>query len=202
MNKLVKSSNLKEQVLGASISILNRHGYGALCLTSVASELGVSKQRIYYHYTDPETIILQLADEWSKTGQFYTLKALASTELSGMEKIYAIAEGMFDWMEADRDLSKLGLILYQLAPQIKKLNKFMTDARIAGRARMKSFLILNENLKNKAPEILERIVTSIHSHMYGHFFYVIAMNDFGHLQQHRENCRAGFKVLLLNHLKL
>ncbi len=201
MNKLLKSSDPKEQVLGASISILNRHGYGGVCLTAVASELGISKQRVNYHYTDPEAIVLQLASKWSETGQLYTLKALADTEFSNAEKIYAIADGMFNWMEAEPELSKLGLVLYQLAPQIKELNKFMFEARNAGRSRIQSYLIMSEHFKNKMQLTIDRQVTSLHSHMYGHFFYIVAMNDFSRLQEHRENCRAGLTDLLLNPLK-
>lgn len=201
MTNLLKSTDPKDKILAAALAILNRHGYGALCLTAIANELGLSKQRINYHYIDPETIILQLAKKWSETGQFYTLNALANTNLSGSNKLIAIADGMFDWMEAEEELSKLGLVLYQLSHQIKKLNLFMNEARITGKSRIQSFLVLDEKFKKKSPKSMEKTVTSIHSHMYGHFFYVIAMNDFTHLQEHRENCRVGLHQLLSNQIE-
>jgi len=197
-----KAKAPNEQVLQASLVILNKFGYGALCLTEVAKHLKVTKQRIYYHYPGSEEILLQLAKKWSESGQLHTLEALACTKENGSYRVKAMAEGMFNWMEADSDLARLGLVLYQLSPHIKRLGTFMDVAREAGRARMKSLLLLDPQFQKLKAKDLDGIVTVLHSHMYGFFFYAVAMGDFTHLEEIRQNCLNGLQELLLSYSKV
>ncbi|MGZ3775868.1 MAG: TetR/AcrR family transcriptional regulator [Pseudobdellovibrionaceae bacterium] len=192
-----KSKDPKELVLTASLVILNSYGYGALCLTEVAKRLKLSKQRVYYHYPGSEEIILTLAKRWSETGQLYTLKALADSNEQGCFRVKAMAEGMFDWIAVDPELARLGLVLYQLAPKIKKLGSFMNSAREAGRARIKSLLLSDQRFASQDLERLENAITAIHSHMYGSFFYFVAMNQSCDLVQTRQNCITGLDALLV-----
>jgi AcrR family transcriptional regulator len=201
MADLLASSDPKERILGASLSLLNRFGFGALSLTEIAKELGQTKQRTYYHFSDPETVLLELAQRWSKTGQFYAIRALADSREDGAYRVLAMAEGMFDWMKEEPELSKLSLVLFQVAPHNKRLGKFMKEAHEAGRERLKSLLLLDERAKRMKPAMLEKVVTSLHSHMYGHSFYVVAMNGFGALPEHRENCVSGLRDLISGYLK-
>jgi len=176
--------------------LINKFGYGSLTLSELARQAKITKQRLYYHFPTPQDIIQVLAAEWSETGRTCTLEALARSNEVGAFKVLAISEGMFDWMREHEELSRLGLVLYQSSPYIKPLEKFMDAARSAGRERIRSFLAQDKNFSKLKPRELEDFVTSLHSYMYGFFFYIVAMNDFKNLKVHEENCNKGLRQLI------
>lgn len=192
---------ITDEILDAALSLANQFGYGSLGLSDLARHAGITKQRLYYHFPTPESVITALAEKWSQTGQACTLEALAHAKEAGSYKIVAIAKGMFDWMRKYPELSRLGLVLYQSGPHIPELNKFMDGARKASRDRIKSFLIQEKTFAKMKPKELDEVITSLHSYMYGFFFYVVAMNDFKNLNAHEATCLEGLKKLISTHLK-
>jgi AcrR family transcriptional regulator len=187
---------IKDKILKAALRLVNQFGYGSLNLSELARQSKITKQRLYYHFPTPETVIQILAEDWSKTGQTCAIEALANSNEIGPYKILAICEGMFDWMEQYPELSRLGLVLYQSSPHIKKLNHFMDGARNTARERIKSFLIHDKRFANMKVKDLEEIITAIHSHMYGFYFYIVAMNDYGNLAGHRKTCLKGLRKMI------
>lgn len=187
---------ITQKILNAALHLVNRFGYGSLGLSELARQARITKQRLYYHFPTPEDVIVVLAEEWSRTGQKCTLEALAKSHEVGSLKVLAMSEGMFDWMRHHEELSKLGLALHQSSPHIKKLQNFMENARKAGRERIKSFLLQDEYYKNMKARQLEDCITSLHSFMYGFYFYVVALNDFKNLDIHEKNCREGLIKIL------
>lgn len=192
---------ITDEILDAALNLANRFGYGSLGLSDLARQAGITKQRLYYHFPTPESVITALAGKWSQTGQACTLEALAQANEVGAYKIVAIARGMFDWMRKYPELSRLGLVLYQSGPHIPELNKFMDGARKTSRDRIKSFLIQEKTFTKMKPKELDEVITSLHSYMYGFFFYVVAMNDFKNLNPHEATCLEGLKKLISTHLK-
>jgi hypothetical protein len=108
---------------------------------------------------------------------------------------------MFTWMRKHQELSRLGLVLYQSGPHISELSFFMESARRSARDRIKSFLIQDKAFAKMKPKELEEVITSIHSYMYGFFFYIVAMNDFENLKTHEVGCLAGLRKLISAHSK-
>lgn len=194
---MARTSDLKDEVLKTSIAILNSTGYGSLTITEIADRLGVSKQRIYYHFPGADELVMEVAKQWSESGQLVTIKALANTKENGCFRIKTMAEGMFDWVEEDPAMSKVGLVLYQLAPEIPALRKFMDQARLAGRDRIDSLLKLDSRFSKLKPAQMEKTITALHSHMYGSFFYLVAMSDLkGGVKSARLICLYGLEKML------
>lgn len=187
---------IKETILKAALGMMNRFGYGSLNLSDLAREAKITKQRLYYHFPTPEDVLILLAEEWSKTGQALALEALAESHDVGAMKVLAISKGMFDWMRAYPELSRLGLVLYQSSPHIKKLSHFMEQARNAGRARIKSFLVHDAYFKDLKPAKLDTVVTMIHSTMYGSFFYIVATDSYDNIDVQERNCHENLKKIL------
>jgi AcrR family transcriptional regulator len=192
----MKHTDPREQVLRAALSIINQYGYGALCLSEVAKRLKSSKQRIYYHYPGTEEILLLLAQKWSESGQHYTLKALADSREEGPFRVLAMADGMFDWMEADPELAHAGLVFYQMSPHLKKLGKHMDIVISAGRSRIESLLRLDPRFAFVKKADIENIITALHSHIFGYFFYSIAMKKYNDVTESRQICLTSFRGLL------
>lgn len=187
---------ITDKILKASIQLINQFGYGSLGLSEIARKTGITKQRLYYHYPTPKDIILVLANKWSHTGQDCALQALAKSNDQGALKILAISDGLFDWMKQNKELSRIGLVLYQSSPYIKKLQNFMDKARHSARDRIKSLLLQDNRYKKMKAKDLENFITTIHSFLYGFYFYIITMNDFDQIEIHEKNCREGLMKLL------
>lgn len=188
--------NLRAMILKAALQLMNQYGYGGLTLSGLARQAKITKQRLYYHFANPEAVILVLAEDWSRSGQKFAIAALANTHDIGALKVLAVSEGMFRWMQEDFDLARLGLVIYQSSPHIKKLNIFMEQRRHTARERIKSLLLQDEVFHTISKLKLEDAVTAIHSVMYGFYFYIITMNDFKNLKTHEINCNESLRRII------
>ncbi len=186
----------KNKVLKAALKMLNQSGFGSLSISELARQAKISKQNLYYHYSSMEEVLIELAQLWSQTGQVCAIEALAASNETGAQKILAISNGMFDWMRKHQELSKLGLVLFQSGPYIRKMDLFLEKARAAARARLSDHLLRESRFQKMTPVHLNEIVTAVHSVLYGFFLYVIAMNDFENLQLHQQNCNESLNRLL------
>ncbi len=186
----------KDKILQAALKMLNEFGYGSLNISELARRSKVSKQNLYYHYPAMEDILIALADQWSSTGQECAIQALARSQELGPNKILAIARGMFDWMAKHEELSKLGLVLFQSGPQVKKLNLFMDKARSLARLRIRELLLQSAVFSKLKNAQLEEVITAVHSTMYGFSLYVFSMNDFKNIKLHAKNCNESLSRLL------
>lgn len=194
-------NRLKSNILDAALRLMNKYGYGSLTLSELAREANITKQRLYYHFPTPEDVLMELAKQWSQTGQSLTVEELAKSPYSKSLKVLSISDGMFKWMNSHFELSRLGLILYQTGPHVRKLSQFMSTARNAARERIKLFLTQDPAFADMSKSNLENVITELHATMYGYYFYVIAMNDFENLKHHRSNCNLALKKIILGHLK-
>lgn len=196
-----EKEDLRSDILGAALKLMNKYGYGALTLSELAREASITKQRLYYHFPTPEDVLIELAKEWSQTGQTLAIHELANSHYSKSHKVLSISDGMFEWMKAHFELSRLGLVLYQTGPYIKKLNQFMDTARNAARNRIKSLLIQDKVFADMSKVNLEKVITELHATMYGFYFYVITLNDFENLKSHKSNCSFALSKIIQGHLK-
>jgi AcrR family transcriptional regulator len=201
IDMVIEKDLLREKILKAALKLVNQFGYGSLTLSELARQAKISKQRLYYHFPTPEDVILVLAEEWSRTGKETAIEALAASQETGPMKVLAISEGMFAWMRGHWELSRLGLVLYQSSPHIKKLNTFMDGARNTGRDRMKSFLVHDPHFAKMKPKDLEDVTTGLHSYMYGYYFYLVGINDFKNIDLHERNCQKGLRKLIEGYSK-
>jgi AcrR family transcriptional regulator len=192
---------ITDNILNAALTLANQFGYGSLSLSELARQANITKQRLYYHFPTPESVILALATKWGQTGQACTIEVLANDTEGGALKLLAIAKGMFYWMKKYPELSRLGLVLYQSGPHIPELSQLMDGVRKTGRSRIKLYLVLDKKFAKMKPKELEEFTTSLHSYMYGFFFYVVAMNDFGNLATHENACIEGLRNLISAHSK-
>lgn len=196
-----EKDDLRERILEAALTLMNKYGYGALTLSELAREASITKQRLYYHFPTPEDVLFELAKKWSQTGQALAVQELANSHYSKSLKVLSISDGMFEWIKLHFELSRLGLVLYQTGPHIKKLNQFMDTARNAARDRIKSLLIQDQVFAEMSKKKLEKVITEIHATMYGFYFYVIAMNDFENIQSHKSSCFSTLTKIIEGHLK-
>lgn len=193
---------IKQPILDAALAMMNQSGFGSLNLSELARRSKITRQRLFYHFPDIEEVLIILTKQWSLSGQQWTILALAETEEVRAMKVLAVSQGMFDWMREDRELSRLGLVIFQTSPHIKKLNSFVKDARNTARERIRSLLIQEITFADMKKQQLEKVITAIHSMLYGFFLYVVSMNDFDNLKEHESNCNEALRSLILSHLKL
>lgn len=189
----------KDLILQAGLELMNQFGYGSLTLSELARQANITKQRIYYHFQSTEDVLVLLAEEWSQTGQSCSIEALAVTHEVGANKVLAISEGMFQWMKKYSELSRLGLVIYQSSPHIQRLSQFMETARKTARERIRSILVQDKVFSNMGKTEIEKVITAVHSLMYGFYFYIITMNDFKNLVTHQENCNQALKRLIASY---
>lgn len=186
----------KEAIIQAAIVLVGNGGLGALTLSGLAQQAGLSRQNLYYHFKDPNDVLLYLAERWGQTGQQETLRALAQTTYADSERLLAMADGMFQWMEKYPDLARLGVVFYQNANH-KKLKSLLEGVVEKARDRIYDLLLLgNPKLKSYKRSELEPWITSLHSAMYGSYFYSMAVQDSRSLAHHRQSCLATLRALL------
>ena len=194
-------NDLRSHILESALKLMNKYGYGALTLSELARESSITKQRLYYHFPTPEDVLIELAKQWSQTGQSLAIQELANSHYSKSQKVISISDGMFEWMKMYSELSRLGLVIYQTGPHIKKLNQLMDSARNSARERIKYFLIQEKIFSNMSKANLEKVITELHATMYGFYFYVITMNDFENLKSHKVNCNSALNKIIQGYLK-
>ncbi len=192
---------IKDSILKSAQDLVNQFGYGALSISELARYSNITKQRLYYHFKTPEEIIMVLAERWGRSGQESAIRALANTNEIGVYKVLAMSQGLFDWMKSDFNLARIGLVLFQSSAHIKSLNEIMTQVRTTGRDRIKSFLMQEKVFQKMKKDQLEEVVTSLHSQMYGAYFYVVTMNDFKKIKDHQRNCDNTLRAIIDSHLK-
>ncbi len=193
---MAAKNDIEVKILNAGLKLMNQYGYGSLTLSELARQAKITKQRLYYHFPEPEDVLIALAEKWSQSGQVGALKYLAATHEVGAYKVLAVSEGMFSWMNEHNELSRLGLVIFQSSPHIKKLNYFMESSRNTGRERIRSILLQDKAFIKLSKSKLEDAVTSIHAVMYGFYFYIISMNDFKNLDVHQVNCEESLRRLI------
>lgn len=191
-----EKDSTKEKILRAAIKLMNQYGFGGLSISELARQAKISKQSLFYHFKSPEEVLIVLAEEWGRTGQSCTLKALADTNETGAMKILAMSEGMFTLLKLDFELARLGLSIYQSSPHIKKLHPFMESVINTGRERIRSILVQDKAFSTLAKAKLEKVVTSFHSLLYGYYFYVVTLNDQENIESHKQNCNEALKRLI------
>jgi len=191
----------KNKILKAALEMINKSGFGSLTISELARQSKISKQSLYYHYTTMEDVLITLAEQWSQTGQECTLEALAESHKVGIYKILDISTGMFDWMRKYPELSRLGLVLFQTGPFVKKLSAFMERSQTTGQKRIRDYLEQEDIFRKLSRAELDRIVVSFHSLMYGFFLYVVALNDFRNIRFHEANCSEALQRLIHSYLK-
>jgi AcrR family transcriptional regulator len=190
---MADQDSTREQILLAALTMLNKYGYGGLSLSALAEQVGMTKQRVHYHFPEIESIVVILAERWSQTGQQTTMECLAETKEVAEMKVLAIGEGMFRWIKRDPELARLGLVLFQSSPHVESLRKFMVHSRTIARERIKALLLQSPKLKKKKEAQLAALVTELHAQMYGHAFYALIMGDLKNLDRYRELCLNGLR---------
>ena len=59
-----RNDNVKERILETAETLMNEHGMDHISLAAIASECGISKGTLYYHYRTKEDILLDLMDRY------------------------------------------------------------------------------------------------------------------------------------------
>ncbi len=59
-----RKENVKDIIMDATEHLLETHSLGDLSLASIASEAGISKGTLYYHYKTKEDILLDITDRY------------------------------------------------------------------------------------------------------------------------------------------
>lgn len=191
---------IKDTILESATKLMNQFGYGALSLSELARHSGITKQRLYYHFKNPEEVVCLLAATWGQTGQEHTIKSLAETNEVGPYKVLAMGTGVFMFMRQNFELARLGLVILQSSPHIPKLTEVTNQVMKAGRDRIKSFLIQNNKFKKMKPEKLEEIITILHSNLYGFYFYTTIANDYKNLETQEKNCSDTLRQIIDSYL--
>ncbi len=191
---------IKDSILESATKLINQFGYGALTLSELARHTNMTKQRLYYHFKTPEEIICQLAADWGRSGQEHTIKALAETNEVGPYKVLAMGTGVFMLMRQNFELARLGLVILQSSPHIPKLNEVTNQVVKTGRDRIKSFLIQNSKFKKMPDQKLEAVITTLHSNLYGFYFYTTIANDYKNLEVYEKNCKDALRKIIDSYL--
>ena len=191
---------IKDSILESATKLMNQFGYGALSLSELARHSGITKQRLYYHFKTPKEVICQLAADWGRSGQEYTIKALAETNEVGPYKVLEMGTGVFTFMRHHFELAKLGLVILQSSPHIPKLNQVTTQVVTAGRDRIKSFLIQNSQFNQMTHQELEGVITALHSNLYGFYFYTTITNEYKDLEAQQKNCHNTLRQIIDSYL--
>ncbi|MEZ0391812.1 MAG: TetR/AcrR family transcriptional regulator [Pseudobdellovibrionaceae bacterium] len=185
---MLSENKTKDKILKASLKMLNEGGYGSLTISEVARQAELSKQNLFYHYSNMEDIFYDLIVQWSRTGQACTLEALANCPEAGARRVLGVVQGMFLWIRRFPELSRLGLVMFQTGTKIKKTKNFIDSARDVGRERLTSILRADPAFKRTKPQQLDEVISALHAMMYGSFLYVLAMDDFANLDIHEKHC--------------
>ncbi len=193
---MLDENKTKNKILQAGLKLINQGGYGSLSISAVAMEAKISKQSLFYHYSDMQELFFDLVKIWSRTGQECTIEVLAKQNTGGLTRVNSIIDGMFLWIERYPEVSKLGLSMFQSGPHIRKIKKFMDEARDIARGRLKEILICDPKINRLNDKKLNELITGIHTIMYGSFLYICAMNDFANLANHHKNCLNNINQLL------
>jgi AcrR family transcriptional regulator len=190
----------KDILFQGALRIVNQYGYGALTLSLLGEKTKMTRQLVYYHFKDTDDILLWIAQEWSQTGQQKTIEAIANTNYIGPLRILAIADGLFDWMEAYPELSRAGLVLYQSSPYVPKLKEFMKIRRGEGLTRIHQMLSLECQDRTDASGLRE-LSLNLHAALYGYYLYVNASMESSSLSSARTQCKANLEMQLHAFLK-
>jgi AcrR family transcriptional regulator len=181
----------RTNILQAGLKSFVSLGYGAT-ITDIAKCAKMSKQRVLYHFKNTEEILLELVYVWGELGRLTTIEYLASSVASSSkEKVIAISEATFIWMEKYPEMARLTPVFFQAMNHslaIKKSFKGTLDTgveRIAG--------LLGGRSGNAAAL---RRARGIHSVIVGTALYVIGQNAWEELETYRGVSRQAIEKLL------
>jgi AcrR family transcriptional regulator len=99
------SATTPDRILDSALNCIARNGAGAVALSDVAAEAGVSKALIHYHFRDRETLLARLADE--------VVERVVSAErvaLSDTPPALAI-DALWSWLDQELQRGDLRVLL-------------------------------------------------------------------------------------------
>ena len=89
------SPSTPDRILDSALRCIAREGAGAVALSDVAAEAGVSKALIHYHFHDRETLLTRLVDEVVETIVAGERAALADTPPA------LAIDALWTWLEGE-----------------------------------------------------------------------------------------------------
>ena len=64
MNQEERSERSRGQILESALKLFSHRGYGATRVRDIAEDAGLSKGNVYHHFSDKETILRALLDQY------------------------------------------------------------------------------------------------------------------------------------------
>jgi AcrR family transcriptional regulator len=193
-----KANDSRELIIQAGLRLLNRLGYGSISMVAIAKEAQMTKQRLTYHFKSPDEILLILAQRWAESGRLVTMEYLANSNLSGVNRIFVMAEATFEWMKKYEELSRFSLVLFQVSSSFSQLAQAQQDTLNVGLQRILGFLKADDYYKSKSEKELLALSQSIHSILMGSVFYILATNQYKNIGLYKKTCMKSLELLLKN----
>lgn len=89
-----------EKIIAATLNVVQRDGFSQLNVSSIAEEAGLTRQTIYNHFPDVESIVSEAIDQHIQAMETHLLDAINS--VAGFEnKLLAVAELLFAVASSD-----------------------------------------------------------------------------------------------------
>jgi AcrR family transcriptional regulator len=141
------ASPTRDRALDAALVLFGTRGYEATSLDMVATEAGVRKQTILYHYGDKERLLTAVVDRSAAEVAAAFERALGREDLVGWDRVDAVVRAVFrlaarrpEVLGLVREMSRLGppaatRLTDALEPLVHRATRFLEEEMDAGRIR-------------------------------------------------------------------
>jgi len=129
----------KFAIVNAVIACVARDGAEGATHGHLAGHLKIRRSHVIYYFKDSYSLIVGALQFITAVAQKATIERVKMAA-SPIDKILAISDGAFDWVEAYPDHAKFLLYFYFLCTQDKRYAKLHGQIREAGFKRIKALL--------------------------------------------------------------
>jgi AcrR family transcriptional regulator len=136
----------RRRILAATRTALFAHGYSALTMDDLATELGMSKKTLYQHFSAKEELVGAALDEFAREVRAEADRVLADRGLGFAEKLQTFTTGMLQRLgriqpHVLRDLQRFAPTLHTRLVALRRENlpyifgRLLEQGRLAGKVR-------------------------------------------------------------------
>lgn len=180
-----KISAKKILLLNTALRIISTQGVGSLSVTALASETGMSKSLVIYHYDSNEKIFEDLAFYFKLMGVYF-LSGDKFQQHNFEKRITTLVSSLFEWILFNQEVADFFVLMFHQKTNTE-INKFILDHWEKA---------LLESMKYRSMNEVKTFSSGAYQLTYGSLITLISNNDIENYRQYLATIKVNLERLL------